>query len=171
MKAGDAARRVGMNEDEFRSINSIPPNMLIKAGSSLLVTRSVQLDADVAPSVADHGQLALAPDVVLKRSMVQARKGDTAALLSKRYGVSAASLAEWNPGLGLGGLRKGQAVVVFLPVRATARASARQQAPAAATRAHAPAPAARVPARNSAPKAAVRPTTRSAGKPAPKAKP
>jgi membrane-bound lytic murein transglycosylase D len=61
----------------FRSINSIPPNMLIKAGSSLLVTRSTLLDADVAPSVADHGQMSLAPDVVLKRSVVQARKGDT----------------------------------------------------------------------------------------------
>jgi len=72
--------------------------------------------------------------------------------------------------LGSGGLRKGQSVVVFLPVRATARASARQQAPAAATRAHAPAPATRAPARQSAPKAAARPTTKSAGKSAAKAK-
>ncbi len=144
--------------------------MLIKAGSSLLVTRSVQLDTDVAPSVADHGQLALAPDVVLKRSMVQARKGDTAALLSKRYGVSGANLAEWNPGLGAGALRKGQSVVLFLPVRAATRAPARNQAPAGATRAHAPAPATRAPARQSAPKAAARPTTKSAGKSAAKAK-
>ena len=85
MKPGDAARRVGMVESDFRSINSIPPNMLIKAGSSLLVTRSTLLDADVAPSVADHGQMSLAPDVVLKRSVVQAHKGDTSASLSLAF--------------------------------------------------------------------------------------
>ena len=134
MKAGDAARRVGMTEEEFRSVNNIPPNMLVKVGSSVLVKRSGQLDADVAPNVADNGQLALAPDVVLKRAVVQARKGDTAALLSKRYGVSAANLAEWNPGMGSATLRKGQSVVVFLPVRATAAAAQRAQAPAAAPR-------------------------------------
>ena len=165
MKPGDAARRVGMVESDFRSINSIPPNMLIKAGSSLLVTRSTLLDADVAPSVADHGQMSLAPDVVLKRSVVQARKGDTSASLSQRYGVSAANLAEWNPGLAAGGLRKGQSVVLFLPSRSAApRAQARTPAPAAGARA---------PARPSTTKAAPRtssPSTKAAAKPAAKAK-
>ena len=165
MKPGDAARRVGMVESDFRSINSIPPNMLIKAGSSLLVTRSTLLDADVAPSVADHGQMSLAPDVVLKRSVVQARKGDTSASLSQRYGVSAANLAEWNPGLAAGGLRKGQSVVLFLPSRSAApRAQARTPAPAAG---------ARTPARTSTTKGAPRtssPSTKAAAKPAAKAK-
>ena len=165
MKPGDAARRVGMVESDFRSINSIPPNMLIKAGSSLLVTRSTLLDADVAPSVADHGQMSLAPDVVLKRSVVQARKGDTSASLSQRYGVSAANLAEWNPGLAAGGLRKGQSVVLFLPSRSAA--------PRAQARAAAPAAGARTPARTSTTKAAPRtssPSTKAAAKPAAKAK-
>ena len=165
MKPGDAARRVGMVESDFRSINSIPPNMLIKAGSSLLVTRSTLLDADVAPSVADHGQMSLAPDVVLKRSVVQARKGDTSASLSQRYGVSAANLAEWNPGLAAGGLRKGQSVVLFLPSRSAA--------PRAQARAAAPAAGARPPARTSTTKGAPRtssPSTKAAAKPAAKAK-
>ena len=165
MKPSDAARRVGMVESDFRSINSIPPNMLIKAGSSLLVTRSTLLDADVAPSVADHGQMSLAPDVVLKRSVVQARKGDTSASLSQRYGVSATNLAEWNPGLAAGGLRKGQSVVLFLPSRSAApRAQARTPAPAAGARA---------PARPSTTKGAPRtssPSTKAAAKPAAKAK-
>ena len=166
MKAGDAARRVGMTEEEFRNVNNIPPNMLVKVGSSVLVKRSGQLDADVAPNVADNGQLALAPDVVLKRAVVQARKGDTAALLSKRYGVSAANLAEWNPGLGSATLRKGQSVVVFLPVRAKAAAEQRAQVPAAAPRAAAGAKS--VP-RSSA-KPAAKPASKPPARPAAKAK-
>ena len=166
MKAGDAARRVGMTEEEFRSVNNIPPNMLVKVGSSVLVKRSGQLDADVAPNVADNGQLALAPDVVLKRAVVQARKGDTAALLSKRYGVSAANLAEWNPGLGSATLRKGQSVVVFLPVRAKGAAEQRAQVPAAAPRAAAGAKS--VP-RSSA-KPAAKPASKPPARPAAKAK-
>ena len=166
MKAGDAARRVGMTEEEFRSVNNIPPNMLVKVGSSVLVKRSGQLDADVAPNVADNGQLALAPDVVLKRAVVQARKGDTAALLSKRYGVSAANLAEWNPGLGSATLPKGQSVVVFVPVRAKAAAEQRAQAPAAAPRAAAGAKS--VP-RSSA-KPAAKPASKPPARPAAKAK-
>ena len=166
MKAGDAARRVGMTEEEFRSVNNIPPNMLVKVGSSVLVKRSGQLDADVAPNVADNGQLALAPDVVLKRAVVQARKGDTAALLSKRYGVSAANLAEWNPGLGSATLPKGQSVVVFVPVRAKAATAQRAQAPAAAPRAAAGAKS--VP-RSSA-KPAAKPASKPPARPAAKAK-
>ncbi len=165
MKAGDAARRVGMSESDFRSINSIPPNMLIKAGSSLLVTRSAHLDADVAPGVADHGQVSLAPDVVLKRSVVQARKGDTSASLSQRYGVSVANLTEWNPGLAAAGLRKGQSVVLFLPSRSAA--------PRAQARTRAPATGARTPARTSATKTAPRtssPSIKAAARPAAKAK-
>ena len=166
MKAGEAARRVGMTEEEFRSVNNIPPNMLVKVGSSVLVKRSGQLDADVAPNVADNGQLALAPDVVLKRAVVQARKGDTAALLSKRYGVSAANLAEWNPGLGSATLPKGQSVVVFVPVRAKAATAQRAQAPAAAPRAAAGAKS--VP-RSSA-KPAAKPASKPPARPAAKAK-
>jgi len=147
MKPVDAARRVGMIEEEFRSINSIPPRMLIKAGSTLLVTRSSNLDIDVASSVADNGQMALAPDVVLKRSVVQARKGDTVASLAQRLGVSAASVAEWNKFTPSASLKKGQAVVVFLPSRAPVRAAAAGSTP---TRASPP---------------AKRPATRTAAKP------
>jgi membrane-bound lytic murein transglycosylase D len=118
MRSVEAARRVGMVEDDFRNINNIPPRMLIKAGSTLLVTRSGQFDGDVSTNLADNGQMALAPDVVLRRSVVQARKGDTFATLSRRYGITAANVAEWNPLIASAGMRKGQSVVLFLPNRA-----------------------------------------------------
>ncbi len=66
MKVSEAAKRAGMNEAEFRAINSIPPRMLIKAGSALLVPRGVQREEDVASNVADHGQIRLAAEAVPK---------------------------------------------------------------------------------------------------------
>jgi len=164
MKPVDAARRVGMAEDDFRSINSIPPRMLIKAGSTLLVARSDATAADVAPSVADNGQMALAPEVTLKRSVVRARKGDTVASLAQRFNVTAANVAEWNKFAASSSLKKGQAVVMFTPSRATASRSSAQgskRTPAAAR--HAPAAAKRAGAREPA-KAAHRTTGKAPSK-------
>ena len=46
MSVADAARRVGMSESELRSVNSIPPRMLIKSGSVLIVPRSSATQSD-----------------------------------------------------------------------------------------------------------------------------
>ncbi len=66
MKVVDAAKRVGMTEAEFRAINQIPPRMMIKAGSVLLVSRQAQRDEDVASNVADHGQISLTAEAAPK---------------------------------------------------------------------------------------------------------
>lgn len=144
LKVADAARRVGMSEAELRRVNAIPPRMLIKAGSTLLVPRTDRLDADVAPAVADNGQVALAPEVVLRRTTVRARQGDTVATLAQRYGVAAATVAHWNRWSAQAALKKGQAVVMYLPASAATashgggRKASAQRAPA---RKGAPAPA------------------------------
>jgi AICAR transformylase/IMP cyclohydrolase PurH len=39
-KAAEAAKKVGMSEEQLRAINNIPARMLIKAGSTLLVPRT-----------------------------------------------------------------------------------------------------------------------------------
>ena len=67
MKVADAAKRVGMSEADFRAVNNIPPRMLIKAGSALLVPRSANMLGDVAAQVADNGTLDLSPEAVAKR--------------------------------------------------------------------------------------------------------
>ena len=64
MKVAEAAKRVGMSEASFRQLNSIPPRMLVKAGAVLLIPRGNHQDQDVASSIADHGQLALAAESV-----------------------------------------------------------------------------------------------------------
>lgn len=118
LSVSDAAKRVGMSEADLRGVNSIPPRMLIKAGSTLLVPRTAKMDSDVASHVADNAQMAFAPEVVTRRTVIKARKGETVATVAKRYGLSAASVAEWND-VGLkAAFKMGHQVVVFLPVKA-----------------------------------------------------
>ena len=67
MKVSEAAKRNNMSEAEFRSLNNIPPRMLIKAGSALLVPRSGRVLEDVNANLADNGRLDLSPEAVAKR--------------------------------------------------------------------------------------------------------
>jgi membrane-bound lytic murein transglycosylase D len=125
MKADEAARLVNMPVDQLRSANGIPPNMLVKAGSTLLVHRKGELDNDVTERVADNAQLAFAPEIVLRRIMVTARKGDTLASLAARHGVSAANMATWNKiGQNLH-LKPGQSLAVLVPTSQSQRLSAK----------------------------------------------
>lgn len=117
MKPAEAAKRVGMSESDLRSINSIPPRMRIKAGSTLLVRRSSKGGQDVSSTVADNGHLSLAPEVVTRRTSVKARKGESVASVAKRYKLAPDNVAEWNK-VGLKSVfRPGQAVVLYLPVK------------------------------------------------------
>lgn len=120
MSVAEAARRHGMSENELRSVNSIPPRMLIKAGSVLIVPRKAGTQTDVASHVADNGQLSLAPEMVTRRTVVRAGKKDSVASVARRYKLSAAQVADWND-VGASALFKpGQQVVLHLPVRTAA---------------------------------------------------
>jgi membrane-bound lytic murein transglycosylase D len=123
MSVAEAARRVGMNEGDLRNVNTIPPRMLIKAGSVLIVPRSAKMQDDVTGQVADNGQLKLAPEIVTRRATVKAGKRDTVASVARRYKLSPAQVAEWNNVGASASFKAGQQVVVYLPLRA-ARAAA-----------------------------------------------
>ena len=125
MKVDEAARQVQMAPAELRAANGIPGGMLVKAGSTLLVHRKGTLDNDVKESTADNAQLSLAPEIVLRRVHISARKGDTLASLGARHGVSASSLAGWNHLPTMAKLKGGQTLVMYvpsLPARAQAKA-------------------------------------------------
>jgi membrane-bound lytic murein transglycosylase D len=125
MKADEAANMVNMPVDQLRSANGIPPNMMVKAGSTLLVHRKGQLDNDVTEHIADHAQLAFAPEIVLRRVMVSARKGDTLASLAARHGVSAANMATWNKLKPNAQVSAGQSLAVLVPTSQAPRLSAK----------------------------------------------
>jgi membrane-bound lytic murein transglycosylase D len=123
MNPAEAARRTGMNEADLRGVNNIPPRMLIKAGSTLLVPRSAKVETDVTSHVADNAQVSFAPEIVTRRTTVKARKGESVATIAKRYGLSAASVAEWNNVSASSAFKLGHQVVVFLPVKSHAAAA------------------------------------------------
>ena len=118
MAPSEAARRTGMTENDMRSVNSIPPRMLVKAGSTLLVPRSAKVINDVTSHVAENGQLSLAPEIVTRRISVKARKGETVATLARRYRVSSLEVADWNQVTAHSSFKLGQSVVLFLPIKA-----------------------------------------------------
>ena len=123
LSASEAARRVGMSESDLRAVNNIPPRMMIRSGSTLLVARTAQMNVDVASHVADNAQISLAPEVVLRRSSVKARKGETVETIARRYGVSAASVAEWNNVSASSVFKLGQQITVFLPLKSRSASS------------------------------------------------
>ena len=125
LSVSDVAKRVGMSEIDLRSVNNIPPRMLIKAGSTLLVPRSAKMETDVASHVADNAQMSLAPEIVTRRTTIKARKGETVASIAKRYGLNSVNVAEWNSTSATSAFKLGQQVVVFLPMTNTVRSSAK----------------------------------------------
>ena len=107
---------------DLRAMNNIPPRMLIKAGSTLIVPRSERVQEDVAAAVADTGHLSFEPEIVTRRTLVKAGRNDNVASIARRYKLSPASVAQWND-VGAGHtFKRGYQVVVYLPVRAAAAA-------------------------------------------------
>ena len=122
LKTAEVAKRVGMDEGELRSVNHIPPRSIIKAGSTLLVPRSHRVETDVASHIADNGQVGTAPEAGTRRTVLRVNKAETVASVAKRYGLSVASVAEWNRISAQGSFAKGQQITLLLPVKAGASA-------------------------------------------------
>ena len=133
MKAIDVAKRVGMSEADFRNTNNIPPRMMIRAGSSLLIPRGSHIEQDVAVRVADNGQVSLAPEIVLRRTVIKAGKNDSVASVSKHYRVTPANVADWNKVPVSSSFKQGQQIVLFLPPSRTQKQATPGNHPGQAT--------------------------------------
>ncbi|WP_250207709.1 transglycosylase SLT domain-containing protein [Curvibacter sp. CHRR-16] len=128
----DAAQMVGMSESELRQVNTIPPRMLIKTGSTLLVHRK-ENGRDVNERIADTGAVSFAPEIVLRRVTVKAGKKDTVSSIATKYKVSAENVAQWNKLSSVkASFKPGQSVVLMLPGKKTAQATRTSTTKAAA---------------------------------------
>ncbi|MFG6448371.1 transglycosylase SLT domain-containing protein [Roseateles sp. BYS180W] len=126
LSPADAAKQVGMSEQTLRDVNRIPPRMLIKQGSTLLVARHGANDRDVSEHMADNASMALAPVTPpLRRVTVKARSGDTVARLAKRYRLDDDQVAQWNKMGKRASLKSGQTVVLYLPGKTAQRTLAK----------------------------------------------
>ncbi len=131
MKPADAARQVGMSEAELREVNRIPPRMLVKAGSTLLVPRQERRHEDVPESLADSASMQLAADApALRRTSVKAGPKDSVTSIAARYRVAPASVAAWNKVAAGTKFKAGQTVVLYLPGKAKAKPTSRKTAAA-----------------------------------------
>ena len=141
MRPSEAAAQVGMSEAELRQVNKIPPRMLVKAGSTLLVPRGEHRQGDVPSHIADNAVMALAPDVPpLRRLQLKAGRKDSVATFARRHGVSALQLARWNDVAPAASFKPGQSVVVYIVAKPARSQAART---AALSRKHATRPATR----------------------------
>jgi len=161
MPSREVASRFGMDEEDFRAMNNVPRGMVIRNGSTVLVRRGDSAATAVSEHVINNAQLAYTPEIVLRRTTVRARRGDSVASLAARYDLPAATVAGWNRLGARAGLKRGQAVVLFLPVRAAAAAA--RDGVAAGARAQR---SQRTAAQAGKPATRGRAATRSAGKPA-----
>ena len=143
MAPAEAAKLVGMSEAQLREVNRIPPRMLVKAGSTLLVPRHDHHAADVPSHVADNGTILLVPEgPALRRVAFQVGpKGDSVAAVAKRYRTTAGNVARWNDVSTSARFRPGTQVVVYVPQRAAGKKQTAAK-PAAATAQAAKKPAA-----------------------------
>ena len=119
LRPAEAAHLVGMDEAQLREVNRIPPRMLVKAGSTLLVPRGAHRLTDVSVEVADNASMSLAPDgPSLRKVSLKAGRKDSVASVAKRYRVSAAQVAQWNEVSALASFRPGQSITVYVAGKA-----------------------------------------------------
>ena len=114
LKPAEAARMAGVSEATLREVNAIPPRMLVKSGSTLVVPRGSAVAADVPEHLAENAALALAPDTPpLRRVSFKAGKKDSVASVAKRYRISPEQVARWNDLAPGARFKVGQQVVVY----------------------------------------------------------
>ncbi len=97
-KIEEIATKFGASPELLREVNHIPPKMLLKAGSTILVPKSeTASDKDIAPEIAENAIISVERDgPSTRRIMVKVGKQDTLATLAKRHRVSVAQIKSWN---------------------------------------------------------------------------
>jgi membrane-bound lytic murein transglycosylase D len=137
LKVAEAAKQVGIDEATLREVNRIPPHMLVRAGSTLLVPRGEQRQADVSEHLADNAMVAFAPEAGAQRKLVlKAGKRDSVASVARRYRVSATQLAHWNGTSAGARFQPGETILVYVaakpaPVKSLRKTAATARKPAA----------------------------------------
>jgi len=90
------ARRVGINEEQLREANRIPPRYVIRAGSTILIPRDETMETDI-PADSLDARFALVPEHSnLRKVTYRVRRGDTLHSVARRWNVSTKDLIVWN---------------------------------------------------------------------------
>ncbi len=124
VKIASIAQKFGTTEEVIRQVNNIPPRMVLKAGSTILVPVSANAGGrDITPEIAEHARVSYEPDVPVTRALyVKVKHSDSLNSLAKRHRVSVAQIKQWNNIKG-STVATGQSLQIYLPVRSTAKAT------------------------------------------------
>ena len=112
------ASRFGTTPEVIREVNNIPPKMVLKAGSTILVPRTeTTSDHDIGSDIAENATMAVEPDVPPLRSIfVKVGKRDSLASIAQRNRVSVAQIKSWN-NLAADKVKFGQSLQLQVPNR------------------------------------------------------
>ncbi len=110
------ANRLGMKAETLREVNFIPPKMLVKAGSTLLIPRSSKTpDQDISMEIAEKAQLIIEKTPSTRQMHFKVGKTDNLNSIAKRYKVSVADIKSWN-NLKRDSVSAGQTLQIQVPV-------------------------------------------------------
>jgi membrane-bound lytic murein transglycosylase D len=114
------AKKFGTTPEVIREVNNIPPRMVLKAGSTVLVPVTGQMGTrDITPELAERATMMVVPDVVTRRVYVKAGKRDNLASIARRHRVSVDQIKMWND-LRSDKLANGQRLELHVPQRVVA---------------------------------------------------
>lgn len=147
----EVASRFAMSERDLRRLNALPRQATHVAQGATIMVREAGPASDLAaaPQRAVTAAATPAADTpsVLKRTVVQARQGESITRVAARYDLPADTVADWNQVAADDPLNHGHDVVLYLPDAPASRSGAIQQGkvrvgrPAAVARDAAPQPA------------------------------
>ena len=116
------ARRFRTTPEVIREVNNIPPKMVLKAGSTILVPKSEEYKKDISADLVETAKLALEPDAPsTRRIRVKVGKRDTLTSIATRHRVTVAQIKDWN-NLVRDSVALGQTLVLDVPNGAAAAA-------------------------------------------------
>ncbi|MBS0309643.1 MAG: transglycosylase SLT domain-containing protein [Proteobacteria bacterium] len=120
------AERFHTTPQVIREVNHIPPKMVLKAGSTILVPRTEETsEKDISPEVADNAVVTMAPDAPeMRKLFIKVGKRDNLASIARRYKVSTAQIKTWNH-LKHDKLALGQRIEVQVPNKVMSRTGVR----------------------------------------------
>lgn len=126
MRLADVIEQTGASEAQLREVNDIPPRMMIKAGSALVIPRREMHTQDVSLHLADSARLEFTPEysLVTQRKAIRVQRGDTLTSLAKRHNVSIHQLTSWNKLPSKTSLRMGQTLSIYTEVQQAVRTGA-----------------------------------------------
>lgn len=116
------ASRFGTTPQVIREVNHIPPKMVLKEGSTILVPKTEEtVEKDISPELADNATMIVVPDVPETRKIyVKVGRRDNLASIARRYHVSTGQIKSWN-NLKHDRLALGQRLALQVPNKATHR--------------------------------------------------